>query len=282
MQNNIEKTMAVIKYIESHLTEKIDLETVAQAAHYSKYHLHRIFTATAGMTVHHYIKRRQLTEAARLLVFSNHSIMDISLASGYESRQAFSDSFRSMYKKSPGEYRETQAFYPLQLPFRLELQPESFLKSADLGEKVSTASDRDIPKWMELLPFIVDGLPCLNQIEYLRALQNYIRSGQAFILNDGDLAAGVIGIDPQTGSIDFFGIHPQYPRKEAAEALLKRAASALLPRIKPSVTTFRSGDKADPGYRRLFLSLGFAEAELMTEYGYPTQRLQYKGGSDHV
>ena len=49
MQNSIEKTMAAIEYIEGHLTEKIDLEAVAQAAHYSKYHLHRIFTATCGI-----------------------------------------------------------------------------------------------------------------------------------------------------------------------------------------------------------------------------------------
>ena len=277
MQNNIEKTMAAIEYIEGHLTEKIDLEAVAQAAHYSKYHLHRIFTATSGMTIHDYIKRRQLTEAARLLVFSNCSIMDISLASGYESRQAFTDSFRSMYKKSPGEYREAQMFYPLQLPFRLELQPRSFPKGAELGKKVSTASDRDIPKWMALLPFIVDGLPCLNQAEYLQTLKSYIHSSQAFILNDGELAAGVIGVNRKTGVIDFFGIHPQSPKQEVARALLKKAASVPVTGIKLSVTTFRKNDRADPGYRSLFLSLGFTEAELVTEYGYPNQRLLYRG-----
>jgi hypothetical protein len=39
-----------------------------------------------------------------------------------------------------------------------------------------------------------------------------------------------------------------------------------------SVTTFRKGDKADPGYREIFQKLGFAEAELLVEFGYPTQR----------
>ena len=39
-----------------------------------------------------------------------------------------------------------------------------------------------------------------------------------------------------------------------------------------SITTFRKGDKADPGYRAVYQALGFAEAELLVEYGYPTQR----------
>ena len=39
-----------------------------------------------------------------------------------------------------------------------------------------------------------------------------------------------------------------------------------------SVTTFREGDKADTGYRKAYKELGFAEAELLVEFGYPTQR----------
>ncbi len=39
-----------------------------------------------------------------------------------------------------------------------------------------------------------------------------------------------------------------------------------------SITTYREGDKADTGYRDEIKGLGFAEAELLVEYGYPTQR----------
>ena len=38
------------------------------------------------------------------------------------------------------------------------------------------------------------------------------------------------------------------------------------------MTTFREGDKADTGYRELLKHLGFAERELLMEFGYPTQR----------
>ena len=35
-----------IDYIEGNLSEKLNLELVAEAVHYSKYYLHRIFTQT--------------------------------------------------------------------------------------------------------------------------------------------------------------------------------------------------------------------------------------------
>ena len=115
----IETIVAVIEYIEAHLTEKMDLERVASAVHYSKYHLHRMFTGLTGRTPHDYLQRRQLTEAAKLLVFSGKSILDIALLSGYESQQAFTSIFTAMYKMPPNKYRENEKFYPLQLKYRL-------------------------------------------------------------------------------------------------------------------------------------------------------------------
>ena len=36
----VESIAAAVEYIESHLDEKVDLKLVADAVHYSKYHLH--------------------------------------------------------------------------------------------------------------------------------------------------------------------------------------------------------------------------------------------------
>lgn len=85
-----------INFIEKYLTEKLDLDIVADSVHYSKYHLHRMFTNTVGLTIHDYVQRRQLTEAAKLLVFSDKTILDIALNAGYESQQAFTDIFKAM------------------------------------------------------------------------------------------------------------------------------------------------------------------------------------------
>ena len=45
MKHRVEKTEAAIDYIEGHLSEKLNLELVAEAVHYSKYYLHRTFYA---------------------------------------------------------------------------------------------------------------------------------------------------------------------------------------------------------------------------------------------
>ena len=45
-----------------------------------------------------------------------------------------------------------------------------------------------------------------------------------------------------------------------------------LPGQEICTSTFRKGDKADIGHRDLLKQLGFAERELLMEFGYPTQR----------
>ena len=120
MQKNIQNITAVIEYIEAHLTEKLDLDTIADAVHYSKYHLHRMFADMTGLTAHDYIQRRRLTEAAKLLVFSDKPILEIALLAGYESQQAFTGIFTALYKMPPNRYRESERFYPLQLKYSLK------------------------------------------------------------------------------------------------------------------------------------------------------------------
>ena len=272
MQNNIEKVIAAIDYIENHLSDKVDLELVAEAVHYSKYYLHRIFTKTVGLTVHDYVKRRQLTEAAKLLVFSDKPIIEIAFIAGYESQQAFSDIFKLMYKKSPGQYRNDEEFYPLQLKYILNKNPMALDQKIDLEKAIQFASMEDIPKWIELVRLVVDGFPCLEEKQYMEQLKDCIQKKQALILKDNDIAIGIMGITIATGSIDFLGIHPQYRKQGITQAFLKKAISLLITSDEISVTTFREGDKADTGYRNIFKNLGFAEAELLVEFGYPTQR----------
>lgn len=272
MQNNVEKVIAAIDYIENHLSDKVDLELVAEAVHYSKYYLHRIFTKTVGLTVHDYVKRRQLTEAAKLLVFSDKPIIEIAFIAGYESQQAFSDIFKLMYKKSPGQYRNDEEFYPLQLRYILNKNPMALDQKIDLEKAIQFASMEDIPKWIELVRLVVDGFPCLEEKHYMEQLKDCIQKKQALILKDNDIAIGIMGITIATGSIDFLGIHPQYRKQGITQAFLKKAISLLITSDEISVTTFREGDKADTGYRNIFKNLGFAEAELLVEFGYPTQR----------
>lgn len=77
-------------------------------------------TARHAFTMHEYVQRRQLTEGANLLVFSEKPIIEIAILAGYEAQQAFTSIFTAMYKQSPSQYRYNEKFYTLQLRFRLE------------------------------------------------------------------------------------------------------------------------------------------------------------------
>ena len=269
MEEQTHRLEAAIDYIESHLDGKVDLETVADAVHYSKYHLHRLFTKTLGMTLHDYVQRRQLTEAAKLLVFSDKPIMEIALICGYESQQAFSGVFKAMYKMPPAQYREHRVFYPLQL--RFALHPNA-AKTALTQADIRLARMEDIPAWMELMHLVIDGYPVMNEADYLEHLLRAIEERQALVLRADGILAGVMMFSKESGSIDFLGVHPQYRRLGIHKLFLHALMETHLPGRKICMTTYREGDKADTGHRALLKQLGFAERELLVEFGYPTQR----------
>lgn len=272
MKNHVEQVIRAIDYIEGHLPEDLDLDMVAGAVHYSKYHLHRMFTEEVGLTIHDYIQRRQLTEAAKQLVFSHKSIMEIALTAGYGSRQAFTTVFKEMYKKTPNRYREEEIFYPLQLRYHLNKNPEKLHEPDFWKQRIGFAKPEDIPKWMELVYLVVDGFPYLDEEMYLARLRDYIDHKRALILKDKDMVVGILLFWEETGRIDFLGVHPQYRRLGIAKAFLRKVAEEFENTTALTVTTFREGDKADTGYREEWKNLGFGEAELLVEFGYPTQR----------
>ncbi|WP_195270572.1 AraC family transcriptional regulator [Eubacterium sp. 1001713B170207_170306_E7] len=281
--NNIEKVQAAIDYIEAHLTEKLDLDTIAGAVHYSKYYLHRVFSKTVGLTLHEYQNRRQLTEAAKLLVFSEGPILDIALRAGYESQQAFTAAFSAMYKQSPSQYRENERFYPLQLRFEFEGSCSMLNSTEKTPWQITCATEADIPCWMALVRLVIDGFPHLYEEEYIAELKRRIRERQALILKDGETAIGAMLFSSETGSIDFMGTHPLYRSQGIPRAFLDKMLGGLLKDRDISITTYREGDRADTGHRQVIVELGFAEAELLVEFGYPTQRFVLQGeGSDEA
>ncbi len=272
MENHVVDIELVINYIENHLDERLDLSRVAEAVHYSKYHLHRMFTSTLGMTIHDYVQRRQLTEAAKLLVFSDKPIIEVAFVCGYESQQAFSSVFKSMYKMPPAQYRENGTFYPLQLRVVLHRNTTNKIFTK---EEICLAKKEDIPAWMNLMRLVIDGYPVMNETDYLNEISKCIEEKRGLVLKNGDILIGAMAFSEQSGSIDFLGIHPQYRKQGLHKLFLDALLEIYLPGKEISMTTYREGDKADIGHRDLLMGLGFAEKELLIEFGYPTQRFVF-------
>lgn len=276
MQNQtVHIVSKAIRYIEDNLYDKLALDEVAAALHYSKFYLHRIFKKTTGLTIHDYIRRRQITEAAKLLVYSEKPILEIAFISGYGSQQAFSDIFKAMYKAAPSGFRKAEKFYPLQLEMHLneEKQKTNFTK-----DEICFASDADIEDWMELVRLSIDGYPHLNENEYLESLSQSIENKEALILRDINQAAGIMAFSANTGIIEFLAVHPQYRDQGITKLFLNKLITEVNCSREISITTYRADDRADTGYREEYHRLGFSERELLVEYGYPVQRFVLSPG----
>ena len=64
----IERVNAVIDYIEAHLADELSLSTLADVAHFSPYHFHRVFSTLVGETLSRFISRLRIERSATLLI----------------------------------------------------------------------------------------------------------------------------------------------------------------------------------------------------------------------
>ena len=119
---------------------------------------------------------------------------------------------------------------------------------------------------------VIDGYPVMNEEDYLNEITRHIEEKHALVLKDGGILVGAMAFSDNPSCIDFLGIHPQYRKQDIQKLFLDVLLETYLPGKEISMTTYREGDRADTGHRELLKNLGFAERELIIEYGYPTQR----------
>lgn len=120
--NKEEIIKSTLDYIEQQLTgegEGLALDVIAAEIGYSKFYLNRVFQDHMKTTIHQYILERSLTEAARKLVYTEKSIVDIAYEAGYQSQQAFTNAFRGGYLCTPMKYRCDQQYFPLRKPYQM-------------------------------------------------------------------------------------------------------------------------------------------------------------------
>lgn len=89
-----------IRYIEDHLTDEINYETLAKLACCSAYHYQRMFSYMAGTTLSEYIRRRKMSRAAVDLQ-AGEKVVDVALKYGYQSPTAFNRAFQSVHGIAP-------------------------------------------------------------------------------------------------------------------------------------------------------------------------------------
>jgi AraC-like DNA-binding protein len=103
---NIERLVAVTNYIDSHRSEDMSVEQLAELAGFSKYHFERLFKSCMGISCYQYITKRRVMLAQELLGDTDLSVMDIALQSGFFSLSTFNRVFKEINGCSPTEYRK--------------------------------------------------------------------------------------------------------------------------------------------------------------------------------
>jgi len=98
----------VREYVETHISESIDLAALAAIAGLSLYHFARAFKQSAGVTPHHYLVQRRVERAQEMLARTELSLSEIALAAGFSDQSHFARHFRQMLGRTPGQFRWSQ------------------------------------------------------------------------------------------------------------------------------------------------------------------------------
>ncbi|HDT6507962.1 TPA: helix-turn-helix domain-containing protein [Klebsiella aerogenes] len=109
----------LLDWIDNNLESRLDIETVARRAGYSKWHLQRIFKEHTGYPLAEYIRMHKLQRSVERLANSDEPILNVAIALGFDSQQSFNRSFKRQYGQAPGAWRRSVSGAqtpPLRLP----------------------------------------------------------------------------------------------------------------------------------------------------------------------
>lgn len=133
----LELLMDALEYIEAHLKEEICTQSVAEYCYCSKSNLEKLFRQVNRISVHDYVIRRRMSLAARELhAHPRTRLIDLAVAYGYGSNEAFARAFRQVWGVTPSEFRGveryTEVFPRLRVPCEEEIPMDR--KRVDITE----------------------------------------------------------------------------------------------------------------------------------------------------
>lgn len=101
-----QNVITIKKYLDRNYAEKITLDDLASQFFINKFYLERSFKEQYGIPVITYLNNVRITEAKKLLRFSNDTVGSIANQSGFTDVNYFIRQFKKIEGVSPGEYRK--------------------------------------------------------------------------------------------------------------------------------------------------------------------------------
>jgi AraC-like DNA-binding protein len=92
--------------IDRDFAEPLDLDSLAHTAGLSKFHFHRLFSATYGITPAAYLSERRVERAQDLLRSANLTVTEVCHAVGFSSLGSFSSRFKEVVGETPRQFQQ--------------------------------------------------------------------------------------------------------------------------------------------------------------------------------
>ncbi|AWL96591.1 AraC family transcriptional regulator [Bradyrhizobium ottawaense] len=113
LQNYQDRMRRVLDHIDRHLDDDLALDGLSAVAAFSKFHFHRQFTATFGLSVHRYVQLARMKRASHQLAYGNAlGVTDVAMDAGYATPDAFARAFRQRFGQSPSSFRKSPDWEP--------------------------------------------------------------------------------------------------------------------------------------------------------------------------
>ncbi|RCX17213.1 AraC family transcriptional regulator [Anaerobacterium chartisolvens] len=102
-----EQIQQTIEFIEHHLDDEINIESLSKMASLSPFYYQRLFSRLVKKPVAEYIKLRRMAKATEAVLQKDKRILDIALDLGFSSHEHFSRTFKDTFGVTPNEYRKS-------------------------------------------------------------------------------------------------------------------------------------------------------------------------------
>ncbi len=93
--------IAIVGLMTDHLEDTLSMDELATAAGYSRRHIERLFVTSLGMTPAAYYRKLRLDQARNLLSTTDMSLMEIAVATGFDTVSHLSKAFRARFGCPP-------------------------------------------------------------------------------------------------------------------------------------------------------------------------------------
>lgn len=105
-EQQISRINDVLYEIHRDTSAELSADVLAKVAAYSEQHFHRVFQEVVGESVHQYVRRTRLEQAANQLMFDRkRPVLEVAEQCGFASLSSFTRAFKSTFGVTPGRWR---------------------------------------------------------------------------------------------------------------------------------------------------------------------------------